>query len=290
MSEKQEKQIKKKPFEELTITDNYMFQALMRDVKKVKPLLEMILGKKIRNIVIIEPEKTLDTGYTSRGIRMDVYAEDDENVVYDIEMQGFKKSHFGRRFRYYQSAMDVDVVNKGESFGKLRKSYIIFFTCYDPYGKGWYMYPFGTMCKWDSEIVMDDEAERIVLNTKGYRDKEGHEVNEAVKELLAYMDGEAPKSDYTKMLDESIREIKQNEERRREYMSINTFAADEREMGDYIRIVQQVRSSNGILPDEVLIKVLCIPKRILDNVRKVVDEHPDWDNEDVAEEVLGQEV
>ena len=152
------------------------------------------------------------------------------------------------------------------------------------------MYPFGTMCKWDSEIVMDDEAERIVLNTKGYRDKEGHEVNEAVKELLAYMDGEAPKSDYTKMLDESIREIKQNEERRREYMSINTFAADEREMGDYIRIVQQVRSSNGILPDEVLIKVLCIPKRILDNVRKVVDEHPDWDNEDVAEEVLGQEV
>ena len=28
----------KKPFDELTITDNYMFQAVMRDPKNVKPL------------------------------------------------------------------------------------------------------------------------------------------------------------------------------------------------------------------------------------------------------------
>ena len=137
---------------------------------------------------------------------------------------------------------------------------------------------------------MDDEAERIVLNTKGCKDKEGHEVSEAIKELLAYMDGKAPKSDYTKMLDESIKEIKQNEERRREYMSINTFAADEREMGDYIRIVQQVRGNNGLLSDDVLLKFMSIPKRILDNVRKVIGEHPDWNDEDVAEEVLGQEI
>ena len=66
----------------------------------------------------------------------------------------------------------------------------------DPFGKDWYMYLFGTICKWDSEILMNDEAERIVLNTKGCKDKEGHEVSESVKELLAYMEGKAPKSDY----------------------------------------------------------------------------------------------
>ena len=71
------KEFKKKPFDELSITDNYMFQAVMRDPKLVKPLLEMIFEKKIRNIEIIEQEKTIETGYDSRGIRMDVYVEMD---------------------------------------------------------------------------------------------------------------------------------------------------------------------------------------------------------------------
>ena len=47
----------------------------------------MVLNKKIKKIEVIEPEKTIETGYESRGIRMDVYVEDDEDVVYDVEMQ-----------------------------------------------------------------------------------------------------------------------------------------------------------------------------------------------------------
>ena len=41
------KEFKKKPFDELSITDNYMFQAVMRDPKLVKPLLEMLLNLNI---------------------------------------------------------------------------------------------------------------------------------------------------------------------------------------------------------------------------------------------------
>ena len=160
------KEFKKKPFDELSITDNYMFQAVMRDPKLVKPLLEMIFEKKIRNIEIIEQEKTIETGYDSRGIRMDVYVEDYENSVYDIEMQASNKSHLGKRFRYYQSAIDVDIVNKGDSFKKLKQSFIIFITTYDPYDRGWYVYPFETLCSWDGSIRMNDSAKRIVLNTK----------------------------------------------------------------------------------------------------------------------------
>ena len=56
---------------------------------------------------------------------MDVYVEDDDNTVYDVEMQASKKWNLGKRFRYYQSAIDVDIVNKGEDFGKLKNSFII---------------------------------------------------------------------------------------------------------------------------------------------------------------------
>ena len=53
---------------------------------------------------------------------MDVYIADDENTVYDVEMQTGKKRHFGKRFRYYQGAIDVDIVRKGESVGSLRQA------------------------------------------------------------------------------------------------------------------------------------------------------------------------
>ena len=279
----------KKPFEQLTITDDYMFKMVMRDPNRVKPLLEMVLKKKIRKIVIVETEKTKETGYSSRGIRMDVYIEDDENTVYDVEMQTGRKRHFGKRFRYYQGAIDVDIVTKGDSVGKLKTSYIIFITTYDQFGKGWYMYPFETLCSWDPSIKMNDAATWIVLNTTGTKDAEGHEVSKEIKEMLSYMNDGIPKSDYARMLDDAVKEIKQSEERRLEYMSINANAGDLIEVGDYRRVVYLIRENNGFLTDEQMIGFMHITLNTLKTVRFVIKLHPDWNDEVVAEKVLDLE-
>ena len=279
----------KKPFDQLTITDDSMFTTVMYDVKNVKPLLEMIFKKKINKINIIEREKTIETGYDSRVIRMDVFVEDDENTVYDVEMQASIFPFLGKRFRYYQSAIDVDMVNKGEHFSKLKQSYIIFFTTYDPFGKGWYMYPFETLCIWDSSVKIEDSAQKIVLNAKGTCDKEGHEVSDQIKEVLAYMNGRAPASEYTMMLDAAINKIKQNEERRTDYMYNNTFKGDAIMVGDYMRIVKSIRGNNGLLSDNDIISFLKITPDLLGYVRKALSIHPDWDDEDIAMEVLSMQ-
>lgn len=283
------KRVQKKPFEQLTITDNYMFQAVMHDPERVKPLLEMVIGKKIRKVEFVETEKTKETGYKSRGIRMDVYIEDDENTIYDVEMQASKKRHLGKRFRYYQSAIDVGVVTKGESYSKLKKSYIIFITTYDPFGKDYYVYPFETICTWDPELVINDATTWYVLNTTGTKDIEGHEVSREIKEMLSYMNGGDPESQYTKMLDDAVRDIKQSEERRLEYMTIYANVADEREVGNYMAYVKSVRGNDGLLSDEQMIAFLKINSQTLQNIRYVINQHPDWDDEDVAEEVLDME-
>ena len=44
-----------KPIEELTITDDFMFGAVMRNPQYCKPLLELVLGVKIRAIAYPEP-------------------------------------------------------------------------------------------------------------------------------------------------------------------------------------------------------------------------------------------
>lgn len=280
------KEVNKKPFEELTITDNYMFTTVMCKAERVKPLLEMVLNKKIKKVVFVEAEKTQETGYRSRGIRCDVYIEDEENTVYDVEMQASKKRHLGKRFRYYQSAIDVGIVSKGENVDKLKTSYIIFITTYDPFDKGLYVYPFDTICTWDPSIVMNDAATWYILNTTGTKDAKGHEVSEEIKEMLAYMNGSAPESDYAKMLDEAVKDVKRSEERRLEYMSINANVGDEREIGDYRTYVNQIRGNDGLLTDEQMLAFMHIDKKTLDDIRLVISQHPDWDDDDVAEEVL----
>ena len=88
-----------KEFEELTIVDNFMFGAVMRDPKRCKPLLEYILGVKIRKIEYPELQKSIDMQYQSKSIRLDVYVEDDKKSVYNIEMQTTRYKNLPKRIR-----------------------------------------------------------------------------------------------------------------------------------------------------------------------------------------------
>ena len=94
-----------KPWEELSFQNDYMFKRVMSHKRFCKKRLEKILRVKIRNIRYLEDEKTIKTAYESKGIRLDVYVEDDKNTVYNVKLQIRKPKNNGlfRRMRYYQS-------------------------------------------------------------------------------------------------------------------------------------------------------------------------------------------
>lgn len=73
--------------------------------------------------------------YDGKGVRLDVYAADDEKTVYDIEMQATSNKNLPKRSRYYQGMIDLNLIKKGEDYKTLRKSYIIFICIFDPFGK-----------------------------------------------------------------------------------------------------------------------------------------------------------
>ena len=88
-----------KPWEELSFQDDYMFKRVMSHKRYCKKMLERILRVKIRDIRYLEDEKTIKTAYESKGIRLDVYVEDDKNIVYNVELQVRKPendAHFKR--------------------------------------------------------------------------------------------------------------------------------------------------------------------------------------------------
>ena len=78
-----------KPWEELSFQDDYMFKRVMSHKRFCKRMLEKILRIEIRDIRYLEEEKTIKTAHESKGIRLDVYVEDDRNTVYNVDYSEF---------------------------------------------------------------------------------------------------------------------------------------------------------------------------------------------------------
>ena len=63
--------------------------------------------------------------FESKGVRLDVYVQDEEETVFDIEMQTTNyRSELKKRGRYYQSIMDLDLMKKGQPYYRFTASYL----------------------------------------------------------------------------------------------------------------------------------------------------------------------
>ena len=92
----------KKTIEELTFTDDGMFQAVLREPDICAELIERLLHLRIKTVEYPELEKKIAPYYSSKGVRLDVYLKDDDKII-DIEIQSYSQEALGKRTRYYQS-------------------------------------------------------------------------------------------------------------------------------------------------------------------------------------------
>ena len=190
--------------EDLTIADNFIFQKVMRKKRLCKRLIENILNIKIRRITFPETEKDIRVRRDSKSVRLDVYVEDEQGTLYDIEMQTTDYAtpdELPKRTRYYQAMMDMNVLNKGELYTKLRRTYIIFICTFDPFernelGRGRSLYTFRETCQEEPRFLMGDDTTKIFLNSKGRR--EG--INRDLAAFLDYIEGKTPQGSSQKAL------------------------------------------------------------------------------------------
>ena len=115
-----------KPLRELNLTNSFMFAKVMSEPKVLKEFLQLVLGFKISRIEMAEYEKTLLTKIDAKNIRLDIYAGDGSGRKYCVEMQAYVEYNIGRRSRYYQSAIDIDSLTKGQRYKDLSDTIVIF--------------------------------------------------------------------------------------------------------------------------------------------------------------------
>lgn len=210
------------PLKELNLSNRFLFDQVMEDPEIHREVLNIVLEKEIPPLRTNVTEKEVRKGSETRYIRVDIYAEDEEDTVYNTEMQKQKKNDLRKRSRFYQGLLDSRLLESGvPNYNLLKDTYLIMIACFDPFGYGRYRYTFEAQCQEEPKCKMEDGAVRIFLNVKGKNDDE---VSEELREFLYYVEhttdeaAERSKSVRIKKIHERVKKVKEDDEVGVKYM------------------------------------------------------------------------
>lgn len=206
--------MRQKEFKDLTFADDFMFAKVMLNEKLCKQLLEIILEIRIKSLRYPEEQKVIDPSYDSKSVRLDVYVDDEDGTVYNIEMQTTNPSNIPRRARYYQGMIDLNLIEKGEDYSKLAKSYVIFICTKDICKLDKPVYRFENYCK-DYDIPLKDEAYKVILNADCTELQDTELGN-----FLKFVRTGEPTDEFTDSLQNEVSVVKRNEKWEVEYMTL----------------------------------------------------------------------
>ncbi|MBR5033037.1 MAG: Rpn family recombination-promoting nuclease/putative transposase [Treponema sp.] len=202
-----------KPFEELTLADDFMFYQVMQDDEICIGVLERLLKIQIDHIERQELQKEIKPYYQSKYIKLDVYVKND-NRVYDIEIQNEDMDELPKRVRYYQSMIDSNELLKGMEYRKLPESIIIFICTGDPFGKGFPQYTFKNICLEEKDIILKDESTKYFFNS----DAADKATDIEIRAFLDYIKNKRPTDSFTNTIDLAVKKVKEDESLRGIYM------------------------------------------------------------------------
>ena len=177
---------KQKTLKDLNLLDRFLFSQAADDPDTMRDMLEIILGREVVLKLLPQTEKEQRTHPLNRYVRLDVWAMDEEERIYNTEVQREDTGNLPKRSRFYQALIDSNLLKPGEvGFQRLNPVYIILICPFDLFGYGLYRYTFQMQCKEVPGLFLQDGAVRIFLNTRGQH-TEG--VSQELIELLRYME------------------------------------------------------------------------------------------------------
>ena len=224
---------KRKTLQDLTIKDNFLFGAVMQVEDNCKGFLELVLGFPIAHVVVSK-EKSMVYHPEYKGVRLDIYAEDENHTHYNVEMQMRKKRALGKRSRYYHSQMVMEALESGEDYETIPDSFVIFVCDFDPFDKELYCYTFGSECEEDRKVELDDGCHTIFLSTRGNNDGD---VSPELVRFLRFVTADLEESErdfedgLVRRFQETIREIKADREMGGRYMIFEEMLREEKQEG-----------------------------------------------------------
>ena len=206
---------KYKTYKELSFTDDFLFCNIMQNNPDIyKELVELLLDRKVGKVAYSETQKSIDLALEQKGVRLDVYFEDDLSTAYNIEMQTSNTGNLPKRSRYYQGTVDLNMISSGAGYDELKTSYIIFINTFDLFGKGFPKYTFENICQESSDLHLDDGTVKVFINAKSTIPGMSPEL----QGFLRYLCGENPDTPLTDRIQNEVVKSRNNVRWERIYM------------------------------------------------------------------------
>ena len=232
----------KKSLQDLTLLDRFLFAEVMEDPKTFENILSIILGEDISIKSRPQSEHENRTSPLKRQVRLDVWAEDETDAVYNIEAQKENTKNLPHRSRFYQALIDSKLLDPGEvDFSNMKDCYSIIIAPFDLFGRGLYQYTFQMTCA-ETGQPLEDGATRIFLNTHG---KNSEDISPELKELLYYMEHTTEEiSCSTSRLQEiknHVNVVKYMQEWEEKILEKRKARAEGRAEGETFRLIQLIK-------------------------------------------------
>ena len=268
-----------KKWNSLDITSDFIFGKVMQQPDLCKQLIECILNISVDYISYPEIQKVINPALDAKGVRFDVFVKDQKGSVFNIEMQSVDKDHLPKRSRYYQSMIDLNMIEKGASYSDLGNSFVIFICSFDLFHHNQTIYTFSNLCHEVPGLPLNDETVKIFINAQG----NSQNINPTLKAFLHYIcNGETSNNSFVKQVDDAVQRAKQNKEWRREYMFLYMRDKENQEMGALLKSISQVRKkiAKNLSVDEIA-EIFEEDRTYIQRLVYLLEENPEKNDEEL---------
>ena len=257
---------KRKTLQELTLKDNFLFAAVMMEQENCKGLLELALGIEIEHVEV-NTEKSIVYNPEYKGVRLDVFARDEKNTRFNVEMQVAKQS-LEKRTRYYHSQMDMEMLLTGVPYEELPNCYVLFICDFDPFMLKKYRYTIKHVLVEDERFTYQDGSYTVFLSTKGENDSEVPRPLVRFMEFVAAGLNESTadfEDEFVDRLQTSIKRIKSSREMGERYMLFEEMLKDEHAEGiaegrvvELVETILEILEGYGEIPESLRSRIMSI--------------------------------
>ncbi len=150
--------------------DDCFFEVMMEDSDACEELLQIILDNPLLRV-----KKNSVLGQKSiriigkRSVRVDVYAEGNEDVVFNVEIQRADNENHVKRVRYNASVITVNRSEPGDLYEHVQELYVIYIADFDVLENGRTISHAEMTCI-ETGIALNDGLHEIFVTTVGNED------------------------------------------------------------------------------------------------------------------------
>lgn len=177
------------------------FAIVMKDKQVCEYVLEILLGRQLKAL-------SVQTQYALRNLPghsvvLDVLAEDEEHKLYNVEIQVADNDNHLKRVRFYQSAVDWSILQKGRKYDELPDLYLLYISRFDMFKLNKACYEIKRMIK-GTGIEADNGVHEMYFNTQA-------DDGTKLSEMLKYFRESDPSNDNFGALSEAVNYYKNDE-------------------------------------------------------------------------------